>query len=370
MFRSNAPEDAGSGTTPAQELAPSADPSGNLITIPDADLLFSGDFKRSGHDLILAGHGKKAVIHDYFAHDSLPTLRSAEGAILPGKLVGILAGPEHPGQYALAQPDHVPDGHSAGNTVVGRLETVSGTVTIKRADGLIVHANAGDVVRQGDVVQTGTDGAASIAFADGTVCNLSADARMVLNEFGPDAAANSGLATLLDGAFSFRVPGDTSDLWVDTPVGKLALAGTKLAYEGDIIFLKNGTIALAGNFDLYDHTGKFLRQVNLFDEMVSVRQEGDTTVVERHAMTSGQLAQLGQQYDAVKNLQAVSGFGQQPDDTNTKSTNAGGSSGTGNNGPGGGTLSPFPTFPPPPTLPTGTAGSNSGSGGSGGITPV
>src|SRR5690349_2686448 len=161
MFRSNAPEDAGSGTTPTQELALSADPSGNLITVPDAELLFSGDFKRSGHDLILAGHGKKAVIHDYFAHETLPTLRSPDGAILPGKVVGIVAGTEHPGQYALAQPDHIPDGHSAGNAAVGRLESVSGTVTIKRADGLIVHAHAGDVVRQGDVVQTGADGAAS-----------------------------------------------------------------------------------------------------------------------------------------------------------------------------------------------------------------
>ncbi|HYV30760.1 MAG TPA: hypothetical protein VEO53_06590, partial [Candidatus Binatia bacterium] len=93
-----APDETGPGTSPAQDLAPSYHPSGDLITIPDAHLLFSGNFQRSGHDLILAGDGKTVLVHDYFAHEKLATLESPEGAVLPGKLVGMLAGPEHPGQ--------------------------------------------------------------------------------------------------------------------------------------------------------------------------------------------------------------------------------------------------------------------------------
>ena len=57
MFRSITPDETGSGTTAAQELAPSYHASGDLITIPDAHLLFAVNVQRSGHDLILTGEG-------------------------------------------------------------------------------------------------------------------------------------------------------------------------------------------------------------------------------------------------------------------------------------------------------------------------
>src|SRR5947208_2230689 len=109
MYRSatTAPGEPGSAKT-FHELLPIYHTSRDLVIIPDAHLLFSGHFQRSGHDLILTGDGKKVVVHDYFAHDKLPTLESPDGAVLPGRLVGLLAGPEHPGQYALAQFDHAP----------------------------------------------------------------------------------------------------------------------------------------------------------------------------------------------------------------------------------------------------------------------
>src|SRR5438132_1033571 len=125
MSRIIAPDETGSGTSLTQDLAPSYDPSGDLITIPDAHLLFSGNFKRSGHDLVLAGDGKKVVVHDYFAHEKLPTLQSPEGAVLPGKLVAMLAGPEHPGQYALAQSDHAPPAGS-GKAAISKIDSVAG----------------------------------------------------------------------------------------------------------------------------------------------------------------------------------------------------------------------------------------------------
>ena len=36
------------------------------IIVPDAHLLFTGDFKRAGVDLILSGDGREVVLHDYF----------------------------------------------------------------------------------------------------------------------------------------------------------------------------------------------------------------------------------------------------------------------------------------------------------------
>src|ERR1700730_3983002 len=151
MYRSGGlgPDETGSVTGPVKELVPIYHSSGDLITIPDAHLLFCGSFKRAGNDLILTGDGKKVVVHDYFAHDQLSALQSPEGAALPGKLVATLAGPEHPGQYALAQSDHVPAADTAGKHAIARIETVSGSVTIEHADGLVVQANVGDQVYQG-----------------------------------------------------------------------------------------------------------------------------------------------------------------------------------------------------------------------------
>jgi len=373
MSRIIAPDETGSGTSLTQDLAPSYDPSGDLITIPDAHLLFSGNFKRSGHDLVLAGDGKKVVVHDYFAHEKLPTLQSPEGAVLPGKLVAMLAGPEHPGQYALAQPDHAPTGHAVGKAVIGRIDAVSGSVTIMHADGVVTQASLGDLVCRGDVVQTGADGSAGIAFVDGTAFSLSANARMVLNEFDPNGTADSSLISLLQGTFTFRVPDDAGDVKVDTPAGTMGLRGTQLASLDGTVFLDDGTIELSSKADAphgtfvllsHDDPSKVLAVVDDPEVMIVLRPKGSAEFV---ALSPTQMAALQQAYQsAYKTFVQGQDFVQQPNDANTKSTNGGSSSGFGTNGVAPSLLTPFPTFPLPPVLPTTTTGSNSGSSGSGG----
>src|SRR5215216_974729 len=74
------------------------------ITIPDAQLLFHADFKRTGDNLTLVGaDGKVLVVPDYFKSDVLATLLSPQGAALSGDVVAALAGPLAPGQYAAAE---------------------------------------------------------------------------------------------------------------------------------------------------------------------------------------------------------------------------------------------------------------------------
>jgi len=63
------------------------------LIVPDAHLLFSADFKRSGSDLTLIGaNGQKFIIFDYFRHENLPDLVSPDGATLSAQLVEKLAG--------------------------------------------------------------------------------------------------------------------------------------------------------------------------------------------------------------------------------------------------------------------------------------
>jgi len=73
------------------------------VTIPDAHLLFTADFKRKGSDLVLTGDdGHKILVADYFSHEKQPDLVSPEGALLSASLVELLAGSVAPGHYAQA----------------------------------------------------------------------------------------------------------------------------------------------------------------------------------------------------------------------------------------------------------------------------
>ena len=59
---------------------------GANITVPDATLLFMGDYSRSGSDRILSGSdGAKFVGTGYFETDPPPSLLSPEGAMLTAR---------------------------------------------------------------------------------------------------------------------------------------------------------------------------------------------------------------------------------------------------------------------------------------------
>ena len=64
----------------------------DAIIVSDAQLLFHGDFKRSGFDLVLSGADRELVLHDYFKGDQRAALSSPDGAHLTGNLVNALAG--------------------------------------------------------------------------------------------------------------------------------------------------------------------------------------------------------------------------------------------------------------------------------------
>ena len=122
---------------------------------------------------------------------------------------------------------------------IGKIVTVTGSVTIEHASAMVIQANVsgqagptkvGDLVYLGDVVQTAADGRVGINFTDGTSFNLSSNARIALNEFvyDPNGKANSTLFNLTKGTFTF-VAGKiatTGDMKIDTPVATLGIRGT------------------------------------------------------------------------------------------------------------------------------------------------
>jgi fibronectin-binding autotransporter adhesin len=121
-------------------------PSDSII-VPDAHLLFTGDFKRSGVDLILSNDDRELVLHDYFKGEKRAPLASPDGAHLTGDLVNALTGHT---EYAQAA------GGAGAGQVIGHVTKLSGTATIVR-NGVSIILNNGDNVEKGDVVQSGSD---------------------------------------------------------------------------------------------------------------------------------------------------------------------------------------------------------------------
>ena len=118
-------------------------------------------------------------------------------------------------------PIHV----AAASEVIGHIRSLSGSVTAIRASGVAVHVAAGDIVCRGDVIATGADGRVGITFVDGTALNLSAGARIALDEFfcNSDGALNSARFNLSQGTFAF-IAGRLAKnglLSINTPFGTI-----------------------------------------------------------------------------------------------------------------------------------------------------
>jgi hypothetical protein len=243
-------------------------PVDTFVTIPDARFLFHAEFKRSGTDLTLTGEdGHRVVVPGYFKHDHLPTLLCADGSALTGDIVAALAGPLAPGQYAQI-------GAPAPSDVqpIGRVATVSGNSTAMR-NGVAIALNVGDAVYKGDVVQTAGNSAIAVIFGDGTTFNLTANARMVLNEFVYNPApgsANFALINLVQGSITF-VAGEvakTGDMKIGTPTATLGIRGTAVQIDIDVnngqtkmsvLVEPNGVV---GSFNIYSLSGDLIGTVS------------------------------------------------------------------------------------------------------------
>src|ERR1700716_761495 len=199
----------------------------DAIIIPDAHLLFTGDFKRAGVDLVVSGDGHEIVLHDYFKGEKRAALASPDGAHLTGDIINALTGHQ---QFAQA------DGSASVAKVIGHVSKLAGTATAIR-NGVSIILNNGDDVQKGDVVQAGSNSTLGVTFIDGTVFGLSSNAKMVLNEmvYDPNGSSNSSLISLVAGTISF-VAGETAkhgDMKVDTPVATMGIRGTAVLVEID-----------------------------------------------------------------------------------------------------------------------------------------
>ena len=280
---------------------------GPSATIPDSHLLFTAQFSRAGADLLLTGEdGKAFVVHDYFSADIRARLLSAEGAALSPDVVAALAGPLTPGQYAqagAAQP---------AAQAVGRVVQASGDATIVR-NGVAMAAQTGEAILKGDVLQTVT-GTFGVTFNDGSTLNLTANSRLVVNEFvyDPKGSANSQLLDLVQGSLTF-ISGEVAhngDMKIGTPVATMAIRGT----VGGVTTANDGTVNFyvsqsATGAVVLDRSGTIIANVVQDGPLIIVRPVGPLQVLAEEVQKSP--AQLATELSALQQIVSIQAVGQQ-----------------------------------------------------------
>ena len=172
---------------------------GETLIVPGVDALLRAEFSRVGFDLLLTmTDGTQFLIVEYFSQVNPATLMTEGGSALPPDLVSALAGPMAPGQYADVES-------AVEQQAIGRVDHTLGEVTATRVDGTTVALNKDSAIYQGDILETGKDGAVSIVFIDETEFSLGTDGRMVLDEliFDPTSLEGSSTFSVIQGVFVF-----------------------------------------------------------------------------------------------------------------------------------------------------------------------
>ncbi len=300
-FRASVPSASGSSRDDVVSFGAAEASDVQAVVVPDAHLLFNAEFKRVAGDLVLTDErGHRFVVTGYFATDRHPDLVTPQGAVLTADIVDRLAGPLAPGATAQAAGA----AGAATAAAIGRVEAASGDAAVVR-NGVVIALNVGDVVLKGDVVQTGQASSVALTFLDGTAFNLSANARMVLNElvYNEGQAGNQALLSLVQGSISFLAGqiAKTGDMRVDTPVTTMGIRGTAvlvdiLANDGtarfSVMVEQNGAV---GSYVLLNkQTGGVLATVNQADTVYLVTPTGSGSVsVQAVAKSPQDFAQEG-----------------------------------------------------------------------------
>jgi len=222
---------------------------GPHVDLPDTSYVRDASMERDGMDLVLDGPQGTLTIEGYFSAADTPDLVAPDGMVLSPELVNSFA--RSPSVYAQSHT-------MTDESPVGAVNEVSGEATITRLDGSVEPISLGTPVYQGDVIETGAEGAVNVAFIDETSFAVSEEARLAIDEYVFDPATESGAQnfSVLKGVFVFTSGligrDDPDDVNIDTPSGSIGIRGTIIAGnvdEGEITVIEGAIVVrdLSGN---------------------------------------------------------------------------------------------------------------------------
>ena len=299
-------------------------PDGSVV-IPDAHLLFSGNYARSGADLIVSDSSHRVVVPDYFRGEKRPNLVSSDGAPLDPKVISALTGHA---EYAQA-------GTSPAAAVIGHVVKMTGSASVVR-NGVSIVLNVGDNLNKNDVVQTGSGSTLGLVLDDGTAFNLSASTRFMLNDlnYEQNGSSNSSLMTLVQGAASF-VAGQvapTGDMKVATPTATLGIRGTAVILD---VSATDGSVSISvvdqhdntvHTVEVFNNLGTLIASATSNGSSLSLTPSALNVVVQSINKTPGQATQEFNVFQQVLNTydigkQQFPNLPQHTENTNPDNTN-------------------------------------------------
>ena len=134
---------------------------------------------------------------------------------------------------------------------IGTVQAVNGVVVANGVDQSSGNLKPGDPVYQGDIIAT-RGGGIEIAFSDGTIGHLGANARMLIQDFSTGIGSSAPVLFVINGPFSFASPPGgviaANAITVRTPVATVRLEGGRLVGRAAPEAVEN-RFTLVRNFD-------------------------------------------------------------------------------------------------------------------------
>ncbi len=149
---------------------------------------------------------------------------------------------------------------------VGQVATLQGIVTVTRANAAPATLKVSDAIHKKDVLQTGANSSLGVTFDDETTLSLTANARIVVNEFvyeeggkGNTAVFNIARGTV---AFVASLVAKTGNMTISTPTANLGIRGTT-----GVVDVPDSTAAGGGEakIKLYPDADGRVGQIDVFN---------------------------------------------------------------------------------------------------------
>ena len=147
---------------------------------------------------------------------------------------------------------------------VGQVATLQGSATVTRGNAAAAALQVADPIFKNDTLATGADSSLGVTFDDETTFSLSADTRIVVNEFvyqeggaGNAASFNVAIGTA---AFVASLVAKTGDMTITTPDAAIGIRGTTGVVE---VPAAGGTAA--PTVKLYPDADGHVGQIDVFD---------------------------------------------------------------------------------------------------------
>jgi hypothetical protein len=148
---------------------------------------------------------------------------------------------------------------------VGQVATLHGTATVARANAAPAALKISDPIFKNDTLETAVDSTLGVTFDDETTFSLSANTRIVIDQFVYQEGGNANAATfnvaLGTAAFVASLVAKSGDMKIATPQATLGIRGT----TGVVEVPQGGGATAAPTIKLYADTDGHVGQIEVFD---------------------------------------------------------------------------------------------------------